>query len=223
MNSALDGLGVTAQNDPAQSANNNPTGAASQTPGAGLEEIAKDPATRNQLSVLHAIVAGQIPGVVVPKEAEKLDSKLTPQHITGLGLGIYRPKTPGLLFAVFNPHSVPESTLKALDAKGTLGTALPSLTALLKGATPEGGQSTASGQTPAGDEPSAITDMNLTGTPAPSDPTRVAVLPRGGMSADANKQLALRRAKAAAGNISPSARPTPGAGAVLNGLMQQVV
>lgn len=187
---------------------------------------AKNPDAHAPLAVLKAVIGGQLPGVLIPHDAPKIQSSLTPQDLLQSGVGLYRPKSPGIAAVLFNPQHVPVSTLKAMDSKGTLKKAFPPITKFLgasKGkAAPK--SSKVSNQAPGpSDSPSAISETNLTGSPAPATVNMVPILPKPSFSADAEKQLAMKRVNAIAGNTLPSNRPMPGSGSVLQGLTQSVI
>jgi hypothetical protein len=233
-NSVLNGLGSAAGYNPPPSASD--TSAAvgatperTKVPNPGnLGKAAQDPNAHGPLAVLKAVATGQLPGVLVPHDAPKIKSTLTPQDITDVGVQMYKPVTKGLAVVLFNPKLVPASTLQVLDKKGKLGSAFPSITTLLgkakSGASSTDDQTaepTASpnppdpanpvGSTPPGNVNSAINDLNLTGSPAPQPPQRVPVLPRPTFSADTQKRVGNVRAK----NMNAAGQ------SVLAGLTQQ--
>jgi hypothetical protein len=221
MSNILDGLtsGSPAPAGAAPAPGGAPTPTPNPTSGvpdpSNLAAAAKDPAAQRPLAVLKAVALGQLPGVLIPKDAPKMQSSLTPGDVTSLGIGIYVPHTKGIHAIFFNQKSVPTSTLKALDKAGKLKTAFPSIMSFLsgKGAAPA---SPADEPTPV----SGISDNNLTGSAGPM-PSVVPVLPRPSFSADASKQMAMRRVNAL--NGSPSSQTLPGGGSVLNGLLHRTI
>jgi hypothetical protein len=247
MNSPLNGL--TANPGPTAAAGAPPPATANASPTQPLPpdappspnnfaSAAANPKLRAPLAVLKAVAGGQLPGVLVPTDAPKLDSSITPQDLHTAGIGMYRPQTKGLALVLYDPQQVPVATLQAMDAAGKLNKAFPSITKLMdqfksedsgeksedsgsrKNVPETNAADTTDSRGPAG---SPINDMNLTGAPAPTAPNMVPVLPKSSFSADAQKRLALARQSAIAGNVPPSARPIPGGGSLLNGLLQSPV
>ena len=231
MSDILSGLGIqTAVNPPEGDTNENTPPPAPNN----FAAAAKDPQAAPALGVLKAVATGQMPGVLVPDSAPKINSPLTAADLTTLGLGLYRPHTKGLVGVVFNPKQVPLATLQTLDKKGRLEKAFPPITKFLNGKGAKGSnavktnpgagvEAPAANASASGVPDAQITDTNLTGTPQPTHPQLVPVLPRPAFSADAQKKVALTRQNLINGNTAPSARPIPGAGSLLNGLTQSVV
>jgi hypothetical protein len=147
--------------------------------------------------VLRAIKAGQLPGVAVPKDAPSIPSDLTPDDITDACVGIYRPATEGLALVLFNQQSVTLEQIKQLDQAGTLSDSFPSITDFLDGATGAG-------------EPEPETNSTA--------PVHILPQPSGGGS-----DLADARIKKLAGTTQPSKHALPGAGQILNGLLQRPI
>lgn len=181
----LDGLGVTP--------------AADNATDTGATPPAEPDATYKPLLVLRAISAGQIPGVAIPSNAPKITSDLTPDDITGAGVGIYRPHTSDLAAILFNQEQVPVKTLENMDKAGKLSEAFPSIMTFL------GGPGT----------PKADADSSTGPAPVP-------VMPAPTFGARASTKVATARVNAL-GGTAPSDRIRPGGGTVLNGLLQRPV
>lgn len=216
MASVLDGLTDSNANSQATAPAASPAAAIQAAPAPNnFAATAQNADTHKPLQVLKAVASGELPGVAIPKNAPKIASPLTGQDVLSLGLGFYKPKDDDLAAVLFNPKKVPVSTLQALDKKGSLDKAFPSITSFLDG---EEGKAPATKDSP-------INNLNLTGSPAPADAgaATVPVLPRPTFGAAAQKTLATKRTNLIAGNVAPSARPIPGGGSVLNGLLQQPV
>jgi hypothetical protein len=174
----------------------------------GLDGIAADPAappsdnpSERPLLVLRAIASGQIPGVTVPSDAPSIPSDLTPDDIAGAGVGLYKPQSEGFAVVLFNESKVALPDLQRMDAAGTLAEALPSITSFLAPPAP-------------GDDAGPVA--------AAEDAAKVPVMPRPGMSGDAQRQVADARMDNLT-PVEPSKRAIPGGGTILNGLLKRAV
>jgi hypothetical protein len=202
------------------------------------------------LGVIRAVGRGHLPGVYIPTDAPHFKSDITGANISAAGAAFYRPKeskdTAGVLY---HPKTVPLSTLRILDAKGKLDEAFPPITKFLglsnsasgkgksgvgtpgkqagqTGASSPAGASTGTPQTGAGGGQSgrntpSISDLNLTGIPGPT-PQAVPVLPKPGLGAAGNAQIANKRVAALAGP-PPSQQAQPGAGSIVSNLWRAPV
>jgi hypothetical protein len=185
--------------------------------------------------LLSAIGAGQIPGVTVPKGTTGSKTPGIDQDtIASSGVSIYRPTDKDFMAVLFNSKKTPLSTVQAIDKAGKLDSAFPPITHFLDdkgvgpgsktrkmgigapGARGDSDQEVANAGQPVGDTVAPIGVMNLTGS-SPSNQPTVPILPRPGVGAGANQQLALARVKALKGG-PPSSRPNPAAGSIVNGL-----
>ena len=200
-----------------------------QTKGVGKAAQIPDAAKR-PLQVAQAVAGGHIPGVLIPKDAPKIDAgPVTQKQILGMGVNFYKPHDKDIASVMFNPKIVTVPTLQKVDKAGKLGTMFPSMTKFLNGGATDKGMSNApteespnfTGTNPPGHDTPNISDMNLTGSPPPHAPISVPILPKPSMSGDAQKQLLNSRLKAASGqgpNTAPgSLRPN----SIVNGLYAQ--
>lgn len=153
------------------------------------------------LKVLRGVANGQIPGVVVPKGSPEIASDLTPDDLSGMGVGFYIPQSTDYVGVLFNPEQISEGMLQKMDKAGKLSE-LPSIDSML------------------GESPAAEPVTPEEGA-APSGMGAVPIMPRPSMSADAQGELANDRLQ----NLTtePSKRKLPGAGTVLNGLMNRAI
>lgn len=152
---------------------------------------------------IQRIAIGEVPGAYIPADIEPItNSALTPDALARAGVLIYKPKTPGVLAVVFNPDVLPVKTLREADLAGRLTEVLPPITQVA-GGSPE-------------------TPVETPATEEPEMPVRVPVLPRPTFNADAQERAAAMRMKSL-GGTEPSARPLPGAGQILNGLLKRAI
>lgn len=195
------------------------------------------------LGVLKAIGSGKLAGVHVPSDAPKIKSNLTPNDVSAFGVGIYKPISKGTAAVLFNPKSVPLTTLQAMDKAGKLEKAFPSILGFLKphgtpkaapsaprgafgepGASAPAGSSTGTSANGAGGPPgkdvSSISDLNLTGNPGPV-PAAVPVLPRPGATAGFNATMAAKRT-AGVNGLPPSQQTSPSS-SIVSGLWRAPV
>ncbi len=187
--------------------------AANETPGASPELPALDakapPVPDGPLKVLRGVSSGQIPGVVVPKGTPEIASGLKPEDLHQFGVDLYIPKSGDYVGVLFNPQHISEKMLQGMDKAGKLGE-LPSIDKLLGSDSGDSGASADAGPTP-----SADSDLG------PSGMAPVQILPRSGLSSDAQGSLENSRLKAL--TTEPSKRTIPGAGSVLNGLVNRAI
>lgn len=185
-------------------------GASAGTPASTAEIPALDskapPIPDGPLKVLRGVASGQIPGVAVPKGTQEIASGLQPEDLQDFGVGFYIPKSDDYVAVLFNPEQISEKMLQNMDKAGQLSQ-LPSIDKLLGGAS---GESETVSAPPSSDEDTG-----------PSGMAPVQILPRPGLSSSAQSSLANDRLKNLA--TEPSKRTIPGAGSVLNGLINRAV
>lgn len=163
------------------------------------------------LNVIRGLASGQVPGTYIPSDAPKIETGLSPGDLLKAGVGLYKPKTTGLVAVAYSPKQVSEKMLQKMDADGTLTKNFPSITDLLKGTEEAPGGAVADltgadGSTP----PSGASG-------ATEQPASVPVMPRPTFGADAQATAANARIQAL--SPEPSKRKIPGGGSVLNGLV----
>lgn len=163
------------------------------------------------LNIIRGLASGQIPGAVIPSDAPKIETGLTPGDLIKAGIGLYHPRTKGLAGVAFSPEHVSEAMLQKMDKDGTLAKNFPSMTDLLKGVEAAPGGALDGLTPPDGSTQPASADGS------PTQPSSVPVLPRPTFGADAQAEAA--NARLASLNPEPSKRLIPGGGAVLNGLV----
>lgn len=201
---------TTDNNTPAPDAADTPN----ESPGGGdiMSVVRKNP-------FLAALSVGKIPAVSIPSGAKlPTETDLTPAAFQALGLSFYKASTDkSVQGAVFNPKVTSAEGLKKLDKAGKLGEALPPITAFLNDSA-EGSPDAASA--PGSDDDQAPQAENPPASVPSSNP--VPVLPRPAMGAGAQRATAQTRLK----NLNaqkPTAQKIPGAGNLLNGLMNHAV
>ena len=200
------------------------SGSATTQPSSGGSDAAnptlsKLPETA-QLAV-RGLSSGQIPGAYVPKGANPQSSGLKPDDLFSVGIALYKPHSKDILAVAFNPDTLSEKTLKAMDKAGKIPENLPNLMNLLQGNTATGGGITGADTT---SSPTTATPLSgitpkLDGNGSPDAARTSAILPR---PAPRSSLLASQRATEEASK-EPSKRQVPGAGNVLNGLLARPV
>jgi hypothetical protein len=168
------------------------------------------PEAQKPFMVIRAISAGQLPGVIVTKDAPKIKSGLTPEYLHKVGVGLYKPaSSKDIALVAFNRQRIPLSTVQKLDKAGKLNSAFPSMTDLLGSNSDaedsdEGGDEPASSG-PSGNDTPVANPLNLT-TANPDTPPPVPVLPKPTFGSSAQRQQAGARLKALSGSPVPGAQ-----------------
>lgn len=164
------------------------------------------PEAKKPFMVIRAISAGQLPGVIVTKDAPKIKSGLTPEYLQKVGVGLYKPsKSKDIALVAFNHQRIPLSTVQKLDKAGKLGSAFPSMTDLIGSNSDEEDSDEPVSSGPSGKDTPTANPLNLT-TANPDTPPPVPVLPKPTFGASAQRQQAGARLKALAGSPVPGAQ-----------------
>ena len=157
--------------------------------------------------ILRGIASGQLPGAYVPKNAAPVKSDLTPEDLTQAGISIYKTRDPQVSAVLFNPETISEKQVAHLDTAGKITSVFPSTATLLAG--PSGAPADAAAPTDgSGDSEAAMT---------------VPVLPRPNFGGMSPATMTNSRMMALNGGSEPSKRLVPGAGKIINGLMERAV
>lgn len=162
-----------------------------------------DLGTLAELPPVRALLEGN-PGAIYAPEG--INTPLTQtigqnfKKMGELGLALYR--SPNKVMVMFNPNVVDPDDLRAADKAGKLDTVAKPLAAFEGEQAPVAGSAAPAAPSPVG---------------APVAPINEGLTPR------AQSKLAGERLSALKDNPAPSKRPVPGAGRILNGLIERAV
>jgi hypothetical protein len=156
-----------------------------------------------------AVLAGEPPALWASTEEPNLGALFVSENLPALGqlgLGLYRGKDRVVLF---NQQMLPPEKIKALDAAGQLDSISAPIDSLLGAASPAPGPGVSGAPAGAGAAGNALPASAPAPAPAPAPP----VAPAGPQAAAMRIQQLQPK--------TPSERPLPGQGVVINGLMRR--
>jgi len=173
------------------------------------DENASSTPVLKQAPILKAIIQGKPPGAVLMKDSKLGDkkSKITAKQISEIGLGLYKPKDKNLVGAVFNPAFIELKDVKALDEAGKLAQVFPALDQLAESMQPEA-------------EPKPTEDLSED-QPQTAEQNQPMPKPAG---TNAQRSVNRERVKVLDNEgKEPSKRTKPGAGLILNSLLERAI
>lgn len=214
--------------------NNLPTGAPA---GAPAPQVPAQPVAAPQAApppTLHPLIVGlatgKIPGLNIPHGYENPEAESLLKPALAVGLKLFKPvHDKSIQVSVVNPKTVNPEALRNADHHNTLQKMFPSITSFFPHQAKQDKSAKAAGKPPTSPAGNTQSPPPVAGAPAPNpttgvpanspSTTPVPVLPKPTRTTAA---LTNDRVK----NLNPgtpTSRPIPGGGLVLNGLLKQVV